>query len=116
MTLQVVQNGFRSGIFHQLVVAEILLLGFQTTQLLGLFTIVDDAFRNVVANEIIFCTCQNTIEASNLTLKELDDIVGFTETNQLILASEDFIQNVQCIISNTCIVGGITYIDDITFI
>ena len=92
----------------------ILLLHIQNCQLLCLFCVVDDSLFHIIANQIIFCIRQNTIQTGYLTLKEFDDIVGLSITQLSILAGKYLIQNIQGVIGYTCIISRIANVYDIT--
>ena len=113
LTLQRVQQRLGRGAVHQLVVTEILLLGLQNGQLLGLFTVVDDTLGDIITDEVILGIGENTPQTMHLTLKELDDIACFTKTNLLILTGKNFVENVNGIVSNSSIIGRIGNVDDV---
>ena len=103
-----------SGIVQQLVVAEILLLSFQTCQRFGLFAIVNNLFRDIITNQVILGIGQYPVEAGYLFFEKFDDIAGLAKANLLVLTGKDLVEDVQRVIGDTCIVGRISDIYNIT--
>ena len=90
------------------------MLGFQRCQLFGLLTIVDDALGNVIANQVVLGIGQDAVQTGNLALEELDDIAGLTKTEMLVLARKNLVQDVERVEGDTCIVGRVADVDNIT--